>query len=464
MPPNILLIVFDTARADALEPYGAPLGSTPAIAHLAARGAAVPLAYSTSNWTLPSHASMFSGLLPRPLGLGVPGPPRAALSAHRERMLASVLAAAGYETAGVSANPWISKRNGFDAGFERFIEVGGRRRHRSPEGLRGRLRWALDAVWAKVDDGLCDVDDVVRGWIAQRSARPRPFFWFVNLMECHSPYLPPRPYNDFGPLGRLRAGDDARRFQSPVGFVRASLGQLRVPSAAVARMRHLYARAVRAMDDWLARILEELDRQRLLDETLVVVTSDHGENFGEGGLMGHGLSLDNRLIKVPLVFAGPGSPGHDGRVMSLAALPRMLAEAASLGRHPWDPSDLPDGTAVAQDDGLNGLPPESLKRLTRVWKLSPVFVDRMLAPSSAATDGRFKIVRIDSDTRLYDVETDPLEERDVAAAYPEAVARLRDVIERTGVVASTSGQVAAKADEIDDDADLQARMRMLGYL
>ena len=113
-------------------------------------------------------------------------------------------------------------------------------------------------------------------------------------------------------------------------------------------MRHLYARSVRLMDDWVRDLLGELDRRGLLDDTMVIVTSDHGENFGDGGLMGHAFSLDQRLLHVPLVIAGPGAPGADPGVVSLAALPRMIASALGSDAHPWADGLPPDGVAVAQ--------------------------------------------------------------------------------------------------------------------
>ena len=125
MGPNVLCVVLDTARADAFEPYGAPAGASPAVANLARRGSALPHVYSTAAWTLPAHASMFTGLLPRTVGLtqapeGTPQSARPRLEAVRERMLPEVLARAGYETRAVSANLWVSPHCGFDIGFEHF--------------------------------------------------------------------------------------------------------------------------------------------------------------------------------------------------------------------------------------------------------------------------------------------------------------------------------------------------------
>src|SRR5437016_1832691 len=185
MRPNVLLVILDAARRDALEPYGAPRGSTPAIAQLAEAGAALPDVYATGCWTVPSHASIFTGLLPRAAGLGQAKTPN----------------------------------------------------------------------------------------------------------ECHSPYLPPRPYGDLSLLERLRAADDARRYYKLESIWRSCVGGFDMPDDALDRMRRLYRASIRYMDDWLARLLERLGAAGALDDTLVVVTSDHGENLGEGGLVAHGLSL-----------------------------------------------------------------------------------------------------------------------------------------------------------------------------
>src|SRR5438445_1653729 len=159
MPPNVLLIVFDTARADAFEPYGAGVGASPAVAQLAGQGHALPAAYAPSNWTLPSHISMFSGLPPRVTGLtqapgGKPVNCRPYVEALRDRLLPEVLRRSGYSTRGVSANAWISSGTGFATGFDEFQDVvAARQRKMNDPGFKGRLRGMLDGVRARFDDG-----------------------------------------------------------------------------------------------------------------------------------------------------------------------------------------------------------------------------------------------------------------------------------------------------------------------
>lgn len=461
--PNVLLVVFDTCRADALEPYGAPVGSTPTVADLGRRGRVIEGAYSTANWTLPSHASMLTGRLPRALGLNGAQGARAALTGARDRSLPHVLRGSGYETAGVSANLWITERHGFATGFERFEEVVGTRPHRPPDSLRGRLRWLVESVLARIDDGLLEAEDVVRRWISESGERPS--FWFVNLMECHSPYLPPKPYNDLPPSRRLRAGWEAAKYQSHRGFTEVCTGSLHPSAAAYDRMRYLYQRAVRSMDDWLARVLEAMEARGILDDTLVIVTSDHGENLGEQHLLGHAFSLDDRLIRVPLVLSGPGvSEGAEGLV-SLASLPRMVAEAVGLEGHPWADPTAPDAV-VAQSDGFALGREDAAESVVRSWGLPREAVDLLLTSRSCATDGRFKLVRtVGGPDELFDLSRDPLETQDVSSAHPDAVDRLRAHIERADAEVAPAGGAGDDVDEGEAElADLEDRMRLLGYL
>lgn len=458
MRPNVLLVVFDTARADAFEPFGAPRGATPTVAQLADGGATARTVVATSNWTLPSHASLFAGALPRAMGLGRGGArPRDVMAANADQLLAVALARAGWATGAISTNPWVSSIHGFGLGFGEFVDVR-QRRHAPGDGFRGQAAWLADAVRADLDAGMADVEEVLERWIASRAA-DEPFFWFVNLMECHSPYLPPLPYNDLGPFGRLRAGREAGRYQSHRGFVLSCLGELDVPDGARERMRHLYARSVLSMDDWLARLLGRLDDAGVLDETLVILTSDHGENLGEAGMLGHALSLDDRLIRVPLIASGPGSAELAGAA-SLADVPRSLAAAVGLEDHPWQLPACPDGILLSEVDGLATVDPNMAQKVVDEWHLPDRAVHRLTEPLTCAVDGRFKLVRQGSVDVLRDLEADPLEQMDAAPRHPEVVARLRAALE----AATPPPEEAARQPVMAPDADLEERLRLLGYL
>lgn len=473
MQPNVIVVVFDAGRRDAFEPYGAEPGATPVFASLARRGAAFEDVYATGCWTAPSHASIFTGKLPRAVGLaGVPGgrPPdvRGQMQAERDRLLPWVMRQAGYRTMGASANLWISAASGFDEGFDSFAEIdSGRQGKLDPKGWRQRLAWWREAVAGRVDDGAAQAE---RELVGLFKAQTQPFFCFVNLVECHSPYLPPRPFGVGGPLERIRAAEDASRHYTLPDIWRTCLGGAEVPAPALRRLRRQYKAAVKYMDAWLGRLIEGLEGAGVLDDTLVIVTSDHGENFGEGGLIAHGLSLDNRLIHVPFVVAGPRLGGSE--LHSLAALPRFIAEAAGVEQHPWRDSDLPQGMGIAQHDPpVDPSDPIAKETVIDSWGLDEDALAKFTTPLTCAVMGRYKILCSGTEEFWLDLEDDPLElaPRSLAEAPPEAsqaLERLRAGLRHEAVTTSrpfaTNPPVsAAPSEELDD---LEERMRLLGYL
>ena len=413
---------------------------------------------------------MFTGLLPRTAGLSLlPGASAAnvglVLDQHMDRLLPNVLRRHGYVTLGASTNFWVSKHAGFDAGFDEFNDLTGKRLALMTEqGLRARLRWYAQALLARIDDGITAVDGVVERWLERNTT---PFFWFINLIECHSPYLPPRPYNDLGPLARLRSAQDARRYQGLVGVWKACATGVMPPDEAMERMRHLYLRSISLMDAWLGRLCERLERSGVLDDTLIVITSDHGENFGEGNLFGHAVSLDDRLIRVPLVFAGPGARNVPDALTSLADLPSTIAGAIGVQDHPWQNGHHRPKAVVSQYD--TGVAPDNPRlAIFNEWGATADGYRMFIGPGTAATDGRFKLTVIGDQESLYDMSADPLEVSPITpAAVPDDVLReLRRALDDSAAAAwvpdlATLHPRRAGAEELDD---LESRMKLLGYM
>lgn len=474
MAPNVLLVVFDALRRDGTEPYGAPPGTTPAIADLAARGSALPTAYANASWTLPSHASMFTGLLPRQLGLGQPpdgspGSARPLLQRVADRLLATVLRDAGYATGGFSTNPWASQHAGFDIGFDCFRYVSSDRTEHIngllAPGPRAQAAWALEGLRARSDDGAAEVGSLLRAAIDRWSGRPT--FWFVNLCECHSPYLPPRPWNDLPALDRVRAALDAKRHLSFESICLYAAGRWEIPVGAFERMRHLYQRAAAYLDQWLADVLAALNRKGILDETLVIVTSDHGENFGEAGLIAHGFSVNERLIQVPLVMCGPGALTTE-EPFSLAQLPATIAAAVGLDDHPWNRSQLPQGVVVAQYDPMAPATDRRLREFAQRWELDDDAIGRLAARFTCVTDGARKLVLRNDAELLYDLRSDPDETSPLnPGTVNGAFAPLRAALEHPSVTATlpVGGQASAPLTAPGDELDaLERQMKLLGYM
>jgi arylsulfatase A-like enzyme len=475
--PNVILLVLDAVRRDALEPYGAPPGRSPAIADLARRGVAAPDVYATACWTVPSHASLFTGLLPRAAGLSRVASwssSHGAMEPLRHRVLPEVLRRDGYATAAVTANLWVSERSGFANGFDEVASVD-INRHGTLQrsgGLRDRYRWVTAAARGRGDDGAGAAQAVIGDWIERARRDGQPFFWFANLMEAHSPYLPPRPYGEVSTLDRIRAADESRRYYTLGPIWGAAIGRRVVPEATLERMRRLYAGAVRLLDDWVAALLERLDTAGLFDDTLVIVTSDHGENFGENGLIAHAHSLDNRLIHVPFVVAGPGDALTPPR--SLAEVPRFVADAVGLAEHPWH-EELPEGAGIAQFDPPVDADDPRLQENIGELGWTDDNVRRFTTPlTCAARDGVKVLLRGDVE-ELYDVSVDPLES---APLSPEALAPerraivgdLRRALEHPVATArgiappAAAAAAASREPSAEELRDIEERMRLLGYL
>jgi arylsulfatase A-like enzyme len=414
---------------------------------------------------------MFTGLMPRAAGLARAASPSAAkpvVESHHDRLLPVVLRRAGYATWAASCNLWISRDSGFDTGFDEFDDVDtGRHASLNAEQRRERLRWLIEAARAQVDDGAHAVARQIDAWLAQDGDRP--FLGFVNLVECHSPYLPPRPYGRASMLDRIRAARDARRYYTLSDIWRVCSGVDRVPESSLKRLRRLYLESIRLMDDWLGRVLEQMDSAGLLDETLVIVCSDHGENLGESGLIAHALSLDERLLHVPFVAAGPGA--NQQELTSLAELPRFVADAVGLDDHPWH--DAPaTGVGVGQLD-----PPLTTDDGTGLAGLEKIglgsALDLFRTPQTCAVAGGLKLLRRGTKEEVYDLKADPLEADPLApdderlGGRTDELARLRQALAQPAMTATpgaTHSESAPPDASEDEMRDLEERMRLLGYM
>ncbi len=467
--PNVLLVVLDTARADH---FGAlhGKGHTPGFDALADRGHAA-VAISTSPWTVPSHASMFTGLLP--FDHGVTGaaaitPERRlaslqpAIERHRDRWLPGVMQRAGYRTIGVSANVWITREMGFDLGFDEFHPVGmarvtprgaepdqhWRMRDVLPDGLRRRAkrasRYLRDARKGR-DFGSREALRHVRD-LAGAPGDGRPWFLFVNVMEAHAPYLPPPGFGELAPRDRYKGPRVNGRFLGDAFVAAYNVGAAEGPLKEDLRLlRNLYRAEVEYADSFLAGALEALAPD--LDRTLVIVTADHGENLGEEHRLGHVGALDERLVRVPLAVAGPGAPPVvDG--VSLTALPGWVAAAAGVDS---DPYPAPPTVAVAQYESAWN----HLRRASEVEERFPLTDEQRLllrSTMSLATDGRSWLLRTGEAERTWTSGD--------GAAGAEAAA-LRTALEGLPTEPGAGAPAGATPAE---EAEIEAQLRELGYL
>ena len=322
--PNVLLIILDTVRAASLSLWGGRAG-TPNLDALAAAGVRFEQAVSPAPWTLPAHASLFTGLWPHEHGADW----RTSLG-DRAPTLAEVLASQGYRTGGFVANLiYTSREHGLDRGFQVYRDY-----RRSPGAIIRAASLGQMLVTATIVRRVTGYRDVAGRKPArevnrefldwQRGNDPRPWFAFLNYFDAHSPYLPEAPY-----AGRYSANLPPRRFdQYRYWSVEGGIANWKALSPdEVKAERAAYEEAITELDHDIGLLLDELRRRGALDRTLILLTSDHGELFGEHDTHSHGNSLYWRTVHVPLVMAWPGRLPGGRRVpdaVSLRDLPATI--------------------------------------------------------------------------------------------------------------------------------------------
>lgn len=307
-PPNVVIIVMDTARQDRLSCYGYNRDTSPRLRELAKTSTVFSNAYSTSSWTSPAHASLFTGLYSIAHGV---------TQEHWKMSddlvtLAEVLSQHGYETVGISENPLLSDRNGFNQGFSTYY-----------------MTWRIDRALSRPASGRQSetgntATDIFLKTV-RRSSR-RPFFIFVNLIEPHSPY------------------DSSKQFKNEFVTDREIplvlnmwqehyLGRRVLTEAEIRHLSELYDAELLYTDYLVGMMMDELKASGHWDDTFFIVTSDHGENIGDHGHMDHAFSLYETLIKIPLIIRYParfGSGSADGRPVQLTDVFPTVLEATGV--------------------------------------------------------------------------------------------------------------------------------------
>lgn len=312
--PNVLLVVLDAVRAADLSAYGYARRTTPELERLAQRSVRFERAIVTAPWSLTSHASMFTGRFPHEMSADWDVP-----LDETHPTLAETLRDRGYRTAGFVANNFYGKR---EFGLSRgFLHYESRKFDTAAMIATAKLGGLLVRAFNRLTNsyhrpGRMDASEVNRrllGWLAAPTARP--FFVFINYFDAHEPYVAPAPYS------RMFSGTEpsTRRVREAQRHTEAELRGL----------RDAYDQTIAYVDNQLGLLLAELERRRLLANTVVVVTSDHGEEFGEHGWAIHGNGLYLPALHVPLLISFPGKVPA-GRVIpdpvTLRDLPATVAD------------------------------------------------------------------------------------------------------------------------------------------
>ena len=416
--PNVLLVTIDTFRADRVG-----TGVAPAIDRLAASGIRFTAARATVPLTLPSHASIHTGLLPPAHGVRENG----AGLAEPHSTLARMLKAAGYDTAAFVGAFVLDRRFGLAPGFDTYDD----QIPRDPNATE-RLEAERPAS-AVVDRAIAWLDRRARPTLPAPPAVPAPpgtpappaappalpgspalpaFFLWLHLYDPHAPYEPPAEYR--------------------------------------ARVQTLYDGEIAYADAQLERLLESVRAHGQMDRTLVVIAGDHGEGLGDHGERTHGMLVYDSTLRVPLIVAGPGvaAATRDESVSLTDVAPTILLAAGLTAPDAMKGRDLLVGGATAgrQPDRGDDLYSETEYPRVAGW-----------TPLQALTDGRWMAIRAGASTELYDLQNDPLQEHDVSRVQTAVAAAMAARADKVHASATTSTARAIPA-------DAQERLRALGYV
>ncbi len=448
--PSILMIVADTLRADRVGVYGSTRATTPHLDELARSGAIFSDAAAVASWTLPTTATIMTGLEPAAHGLRT----------HRDALrkgavgLAKIFQRAGYATGGIVANPILTRELGFARGFDHYDEG-------LPGGLvsahpRSTLAFTLSALGLRQPrETFPRAEEVVeRGLSWLRGVGDRPFFLYLHLMDPHDPYAPPAPWDSR--YGRKPGEDLDLRFGD---VPRIAAGTLEVDPADFSSMVALYDGAVSYMDAQVGELLASMRAMGLLENTLVVFVSDHGEEFLDHGGLLHEHTLYEELVRIPLIIAGPGvTPGAilEEPVSQLDLAPTVL-EAAGL-KPPAPMAGISLWGALARSEPIP---------LREIY-MEEVYIGLRSSVHAlrAVRRGPLKLIGSSFDPggegpwqwELFDLASDPGETANLIATRPEEAGELRDLVEAWADRAGAPGQGRETPDE-----ELE-RLKTLGYV
>lgn len=405
--PNVLLIIMDTQRGDHLSSYGYHRPTSPSLDSLATQGMLFEQAYATSSWTLPSHASIFTGRMVHEHQAGAAN--RRALPTTYPT-LAERLGEQGYATGGFTANIfWTPRHTGLNRGFITYADYYG-----TPGDAMNRMALVRDMKTVQQWLGLFDIRGRKRagdinaeflGWLDRIEGRP--FFAFLNYFDVHSPYLPPPSFA--GRFGEIREDMQPRRLE---------IGDAKDHKQSPERIAYKldrYDESMLSVDHQLGLLMAELGRRGVLDNTIVIVTADHGEHFGEHGIVEHGASLYAQETRVPLIIRYPPSIPAGSRAtypVILSNLPATITSLAGIadttfpGRSVVLAPDTPGPLAVplvaemAGNTGGND-PPN--------WPASKGWVKSLVA------DRWHFLLMENGEVELFDLIADPAEANNLAA-------------------------------------------------
>ncbi len=330
--PNIILISIDTLRADHLSCYGYHKKTTPHIDRIAGEGTIFRRNYSTGVWTPPGHASMLTGLYVSEHGV------------HGENRLnkniptiATKLKENGYQTSGFVNNSQVGELVGFDKGHDTFMEIWkgekpGSTAERIIKGVKRRIRKKLGYE----DMGARKTNDLFKSWVVDKIDRSSPFYTFLHYIEPHNPLSPPRTYKNKFMNKPLKNVDMKKIEKVAYNPLVCYIEDQNLNKEEIELLKVLYDSEIAYTDSIVGEIIDILKKEGMYDNTMIIITSDHGEHFGEHGHWSHVASLYNEVLHIPLIIKFPKDTKHISEVNACTQLVDIFPTVMEITGVPFD--------------------------------------------------------------------------------------------------------------------------------
>lgn len=457
---NVLLIVIDTLRQDHLSTYGSPQKTTPSMDAFAKEAVQYQTAISQSPWTTPSHAALFTGQYPSRNGVDGRN-----IHLHPdENTLAEVLSRNGYQTAGFINNVYIRRQTGLAQGFQEYEEFWGRNEGSS---ILLFVEFIRNRFYPRTDKGATETNQAVANWLDHDWNSNNPFFLFTHYMEPHALYGSTKEYlGQFLPDGI--SPEDARHVnQDPELYI---CNKLQMTDRDFEILRGLYSSDIRYLDNRIGELLDLLRSRKLLDNTIVILTADHGENFGDHHLMSHELSIYDTLLRVPLLIRYPGglSAGLQVEipVQLIDIFPSLLSVLGihDARLHLQGSTLLPDQIQNRKQEYVfveynNSRAVDHIqRRFGKDLILNPVYQPKIL--KAVRSSGWKFIWGTDGTRELYAIDKDPKETSNLFQSDPETAKRMEQALKDWASSFRPSNYY--KQEDISNEA--LRELRSLGYI
>jgi uncharacterized sulfatase len=520
--PNIVLIVLDTHRLDRLNTYGYHRNTSPNIEAFARQATVFENGVSTAQWTIPSHASMFTGEYPAT---------HQTLQAHhtldsRFITLTQLLKMKGYKTTGFCNNPLVGVLdNGLKRGFDTFYNYSGvvpsvpRSSSHIPEPLNRIWEWytqQLRKLSYPIQNAFAHSDllfrlslhpKIVPLWTtlanfkgntvnslrdartfladAYRANSTKPHFTFINLMETHFPYSPPETFIDrFAPYFKeeREARDFIRRYNAEI-FRWLAPAEKPFKEIEAAILNDMYDAEVSYQDHLLGDLLEFLTQKEVADNTLTIIVGDHGEGLGEHNSIGHAFVAYQELIHVPLIIKFPDQAAVEQRPTEAVSTRRIfhtILDLANIQIFETQHRPTIDVKSLNLLRTVQGKDPEQELVFTEAYapntflSMMERHVPHLIEPfhcrcnRRAVFQGQKKLVRIDGvQDELFDLAADPLELHDLSDHQPDLAAKLSgklDAFMSQALARRPDTWQANRTLNLEEDENLLKQLRALGYI